>query len=156
MNLNPKLLELEKKINIRSQSLRLKYLSKLKKSKEQSASAKKNIGCSNFAHAFASCSSHQQREATEGSKVIGIVSAYNDMLSAHAPLKDYPDLIKLAASDKGALASVARGVPAPSFLEVPCFWDRQAEASSCRFEAFPLVCLLISSWGLQCCCSYSY
>ena len=43
MNLNPKLLELEKKINIRSQSLRLKYLSKLKKSKEQSASAKKNI-----------------------------------------------------------------------------------------------------------------
>ncbi len=112
MNLNPKLLELEKKINIRSQLLRLKYLSKLKKSKEQSASAKKNIGCSNFAHAFASCSSHQQREATEGSKVIGIVSAYNDMLSAHAPLKDYPDLIKLAASDKGALARVAGGVPA--------------------------------------------
>ena len=112
MNLNPKLLELEEKINTRSQSLRLNYLSKLKQSKEQSASARKNIGCSNFAHAFASCNSHQQKQATEGSKVIGIVSAYNDMLSAHAPLKDYPDLIKLTARGRGALARVAGGVPA--------------------------------------------
>ena len=53
------------------------------------------MGCSNIAHAFASCDKAQQNQGANGGTVIGVVTAYNDMLSAHAPLKDYPDVIKL-------------------------------------------------------------
>jgi phosphogluconate dehydratase len=70
------------------------------------------MGCSNIAHAFASCDKVQQNQGADGSTVIGVVSAYNDMLSAHAPLKDYPDIIKNSAETRNAIARVAGGVPA--------------------------------------------
>ena len=70
------------------------------------------MGCSNIAHAFASCDKAQQNQGANGSTVIGVVSAYNDMLSAHAPLKDYPDIIKNSADKRNAIARVAGGVPA--------------------------------------------
>jgi phosphogluconate dehydratase len=70
------------------------------------------MGCSNIAHAFASCDKAQQGEAAEGADVIGVITAYNDMLSAHAPLKDYPDVIKKSSLKRKAIARVAGGVPA--------------------------------------------
>ena len=112
MKIHEKLIEIQKRIDLRSADYRSEYLNKINLSYEHSKSARGNMGCSNLAHAFASCDKSQQGEAVDGAEVIGIISAYNDMLSAHAPLKDYPDVIKKSASDRGAIARVAGGVPA--------------------------------------------
>jgi phosphogluconate dehydratase len=112
MNINNKLINIKDRIEERSKDSRSDYLKKIKFSSEQSKSARNNMGCSNIAHAFASCDKVQQNQGADGSTVIGVVSAYNDMLSAHAPLKDYPDIIKNSAETRNAIARVAGGVPA--------------------------------------------
>ena len=112
MNLNKKLIDIKDRIEERSKDSRSDYLKKIKFSSEHSKSARKNMGCSNIAHAFASCDKAQQNQGANGGTVIGVVSAYNDMLSAHAPLKDYPDIIKNSAEKRNAIARVAGGVPA--------------------------------------------
>ena len=67
----------------------------------------------NLAHASAACPLHEKTGILEAKwPNIGIITAYNDMLSAHQPFKDYPDLIKHAARRNGATAQVAGGVPA--------------------------------------------
>ena len=70
-------------------------------------------GCGNQAHGFAACGA-EDKQRLRGSVVpnLAIVSAYNDMLSAHQPYGRYPDLIKAAAHAAGAVAQVAGGVPA--------------------------------------------
>ncbi|RYF27930.1 MAG: phosphogluconate dehydratase [Comamonadaceae bacterium] len=71
------------------------------------------MGCANVAHAFAGMPSNDKfRVVAEKAPNIGIVTAYNDLLSAHAPLQHYPDLIKDEARKNGATAQVAGGVPA--------------------------------------------
>ena len=112
MNVNQKLINIKDRIEERSKDSRSDYLKKIKFSSEQSKSARSNMGCSNIAHAFASCDKAQQNQGANGGTVIGVVSAYNDMLSAHAPLKDYPDIIKNSADKRNAIARVAGGVPA--------------------------------------------
>lgn len=112
MNVNQKLIIIKDRIEERSKDSRSDYLKKIKFSSEQSKSARNNMGCSNIAHAFASCDKAQQNQGANGGTVIGVVSAYNDMLSAHAPLKDYPDIIKNSADKRNAIARVAGGVPA--------------------------------------------
>tara|TARA_Y200000002_G_scaffold133571_1_gene110072 strand:- start:6922 stop:8739 length:1818 start_codon:yes stop_codon:yes gene_type:complete len=112
MNVNQKLINIKERIEERSKDIRSDYLKKIKFSSEQSKSARNNMGCSNIAHAFASCDKAQQNQGANGGTVIGVVSAYNDMLSAHAPLKDYPDIIKNSADKRNAIARVAGGVPA--------------------------------------------
>ena len=112
MNVNQKLINIKDRIEERSKDSRSEYLKKIKFSSEQSKSARNNMGCSNIAHAFASCDKAQQNQGANGGTVIGVVSAYNDMLSAHAPLKDYPDFIKNSAEKRNAIARVAGGVPA--------------------------------------------
>ncbi|MFB4314685.1 phosphogluconate dehydratase [Actinomadura sp. 21ATH] len=75
--------------------------------------ARTALGCANLAHGFAACGPAEKlqlRGAT--AKNIAIVSAYNDMLSAHQPLKDYPDLLKAAIRAAGGTAQFAGGVPA--------------------------------------------
>ena len=110
--MNSKIIEIQKRIKERSKTLRSDYLNKINLASEHSKSARKNMGCSNIAHAFASCDKAQQGDAADGADVIGIISAYNDMLSAHAPLKDYPDVIKESSLKRNAIARVAGGVPA--------------------------------------------
>ena len=110
--MNSKIIEIQKRIEERSKTLRSDYLNKINLASEHSQSARKNMGCSNIAHAFASCDKAQQGDAADGADVIGIISAYNDMLSAHAPLKDYPDVIKESSLKRNAIARVAGGVPA--------------------------------------------
>jgi phosphogluconate dehydratase len=79
------------------------------------------MGCANVAHAFAAMPDADKTRVTglQGVKIvaekganIGIINAYNDLLSAHAPLQHYPDLIKIEARKHGATAQVAGGVPA--------------------------------------------
>ncbi len=71
------------------------------------------LSCSNLAHGFAACGEQDKQalKLTEAAN-IGIINAYNDMLSAHQPLADYPQLIKQAAHEVGCTAQVAGGVPA--------------------------------------------
>ena len=112
MNINKKLIDIKDRIDKRSKDSRSEYLNKINFSSDHSKSARNNMGCSNIAHAFASCDKAQQGKAANGAKVIGVISAYNDMLSAHAPLKDYPDVIKKSSLKRNAIARVAGGVPA--------------------------------------------
>jgi len=71
------------------------------------------LSCGNLAHAFAACGHDDKEDLAGGPKPnIGIVTAYNDMLSAHQPLEHYPRLIRMAARDAGGSAQVAGGVPA--------------------------------------------
>ncbi|NNL53549.1 MAG: phosphogluconate dehydratase, partial [Woeseia sp.] len=75
--------------------------------------ARTTLSCSNLAHGMAACGGGD-KNILAGDKVpnIAIVSAYNDMLSAHQPLETFPALIKRAASELGAIAQFAGGVPA--------------------------------------------
>jgi len=71
------------------------------------------LSCGNLAHGFAACPAGDKNALKEGEQAnIAIVSAYNDMLSAHQPLERYPDLIKAAVREVGAVAQFAGGVPA--------------------------------------------
>jgi phosphogluconate dehydratase len=71
------------------------------------------LGCGNLAHGFAVCSP-AEKEMLAGDRVpnLGIITAYNDMLSAHQPYETYPALIREAAREAGGVAQVAGGVPA--------------------------------------------
>ncbi|MZR13186.1 phosphogluconate dehydratase [Maritimibacter sp. DP07] len=71
-----------------------------------------HLSCSGQAHAYAGAGPDQHALSTKDAPNIGIVSAYNDMLSAHQPFERFPDLIKRAARSAGATAQVAGGVPA--------------------------------------------
>jgi phosphogluconate dehydratase len=71
------------------------------------------MGCANLAHAVAGIPADDRfKVVTQKAPNIGIVTAYNDMLSAHAPLQGFPDVIKNEARKLGATAQVAGGVPA--------------------------------------------
>lgn len=71
------------------------------------------LSCSNWAHVVAAESAADKKSIPAGQGAnIGIVTAYNDMLSAHQPYAQYPNIIKLTARDMGATAQVAGGVPA--------------------------------------------
>ena len=71
------------------------------------------LSCTNLAHGFAAMDT-QDKETLRGARWpnLAIVSSYNDMLSAHRPLENYPELIKLGAREVGAVAQFAGGVPA--------------------------------------------
>ncbi|HQT60434.1 MAG TPA: phosphogluconate dehydratase [Acidiphilium sp.] len=71
------------------------------------------VGCANLAHALAGCAKAEQDDLKRDDKPnIGIVTSYNDMLSAHQPFGRFPDLIKHAVREAGGIAQVAGGVPA--------------------------------------------
>ena len=71
------------------------------------------LACGNLAHGFAACSADDKADLTGNKKDnIAIVSAYNDMLSAHEPYQHFPELIKQAAREAGGVAQFAGGVPA--------------------------------------------
>lgn len=100
------------RIRNRSEKHRRNYLDGLQRSLD-AYPPRRTLSCGNLAHAFAACNS-SEKSAIAGmlSPNLGMVTAYNDMLSAHQPLKLYPDIIKHAAGECGATAQVAGGVPA--------------------------------------------
>jgi phosphogluconate dehydratase len=72
-----------------------------------------NLPCANLAHGFAVCSVNEKDALSHAVKAnVGIISAYNDMLSAHEPYQHYPELIKQAVREAGGVAQFAGGVPA--------------------------------------------
>ncbi|MFT6642059.1 MAG: phosphogluconate dehydratase [Flavobacteriaceae bacterium] len=96
----------------RSKDTRRAYLNKIE-SASQSGRDRTNMPCSNLAHGIAACSAADKSILqAEDSLNIAIVTAYNDMLSAHQPYERYPGLIRDAATKAGAVAQVAGGVPA--------------------------------------------
>ncbi len=109
---HPKLLEITDRIVKRSEASRADYLQRMERMAGQGPH-RGELSCSNLAHGFAACGEQdkQSLKLTESAN-IGIVNAYNDMLSAHKPLGTYPDMIKAAAHQVGCTAQVAGGVPA--------------------------------------------
>ena len=74
--------------------------------------ARRHLSCGNLAHGFAAAGEDKARLRGSTTGNIGIVTAYNDMLSAHQPMEQYPSLIRMAARNAGGSAQVAGGVPA--------------------------------------------
>ena len=112
MPLNPVLETVTERIKERSLDTRRQYLARMANA-AQAGPARGHLSCSNLAHGMAACASQDKNRLTdELVPNIAIVTAYNDMLSAHAPYERYPALIKEAAERLGAVAQVAGGVPA--------------------------------------------
>lgn len=110
--MNPIILEVTERIIERSKQTRQGYLNKIE-SAAQSGRDRTNKGCSNLAHGIAACSADDKSKLQGADSLnIGIVTAYNDMLSAHQPYEEYPRLIRNIAKKAGAVAQVAGGVPA--------------------------------------------
>lgn len=79
----------------------------------QSVPRRNKLSCGNLAHGFAGCDSHDKSVLAEDVQPnLAIVTAYNDMLSAHKPYEDYPKKLRTYANENGAVAQVAGGVPA--------------------------------------------
>ncbi|CAH0990916.1 Phosphogluconate dehydratase [Sinobacterium norvegicum] len=96
----------------RSEDSRGRYEDKVKTARH-SGVTRNRLSCGNLAHGFAACGDDQkQLLAANGAANIGIISAYNDMLSAHQPYFDYPAQIKRVAAEAGASCQFAGGVPA--------------------------------------------
>jgi phosphogluconate dehydratase len=104
--------QVTQRIRERSREPRAEYLERMRAAQER-GTARQRLSCTNLAHGFAA-SEPSDKDALKQMRWpnIGIVNAYNDMLSAHQPLERYPAVIKRAARDAGAVAQVAGGVPA--------------------------------------------
>ncbi|NMM84699.1 phosphogluconate dehydratase [Rhodococcus sp. SRB_17] len=112
MTLHGTVAAVTQRIRERSAPARGAYLERLDALAQRPPGAQR-LGCANVAHAFAGLPGNDKlRIVAERAPNIGIVTAYNDVLSAHAPLQHYPDLIKDEARKHGATAQVAGGVPA--------------------------------------------
>ena len=106
------ILELTEKIKEKSRPTRTAYLKRIKEMQKRKPGSDR-LGCANVAHAFASLPKDKRITIVEEKKPnLAIVTAYNDMLSAHKPYEDYPDFIRTIANQNGASVQVASGVPA--------------------------------------------
>ena len=104
--------EVTERIVERSRATRKPYLARVEAAAAK-APARKRLGCANFAHGFAACATGEKETLRDGTGPnLAIVTAYNDMLSAHQPYARFPDLIKAVARAAGGSAQVAGGVPA--------------------------------------------
>ena len=111
--LHSRIIKITKRISERSINSRNKYLRNIVSMEENIDTNRNAISCSNMAHAVAAAPSSDKASILMNSKPnIGIVSSYNDMLSAHKPLEHFPKVIKAAATQFGATAQVAGIVPA--------------------------------------------
>jgi phosphogluconate dehydratase len=111
MALNPTVSNVTDRIIERSKSTRRRYLELMDEQKERGID-RPRLSCGNFAHGFAASGEDKAAISTLAGPNIGIVTAYNDMLSAHQPYARYPEQMKIFAREVGATAQVAGGVPA--------------------------------------------
>ncbi|MBX2849375.1 MAG: phosphogluconate dehydratase [Acidiferrobacterales bacterium] len=104
--------EITQRIIERSAKTRVRYLAMIEESRNLPPTSDR-MSCSNWAHVVAASSEKEKKSIPQGQGAnLGIVTAYNDMLSAHQPFATYPNQIKLTARSNGATAQVAGGVPA--------------------------------------------
>ncbi|MCX2524923.1 phosphogluconate dehydratase [Larsenimonas rhizosphaerae] len=112
MNVHQTVAEVTQRIEDRSQGRRARY-EQLMEQQHADGVHRGELSCGNLAHGFAACGAEdKERLKLTNSVNMAIVSSYNDMLSAHQPFKDYPDIIKAAARGMGSTAQFAGGVPA--------------------------------------------
>ena len=110
-DLHPVIAKVTQRIVERSARQRLKYLDLIERGRDAGTN-RAQLSCGNLAHGFAASGEDKPVIRTGSAMNIGIVTAYNDMLSAHQPYGRYPEAIKIAAREVGATAQVAGGVPA--------------------------------------------
>ena len=112
MSLHPRIQEVTERIRQRSAPLRRAYLDGIDAA-HHGGPQRERLSCGNLAHAFAACGpTDKGRLRADATPNLGIINAYNDMLSAHQPFEHYPEIIRQVARDLGATAQVAGGVPA--------------------------------------------
>ncbi|MDA3912858.1 phosphogluconate dehydratase [Oleiagrimonas sp.] len=112
MSMHPVIEEVTQRITERSHPRRKVYLERIAAARDNGPK-RRHLSCGNLAHGFAACGA-QDKDALRGAATpnLGIVTAYNDMLSAHQPYERYPELIRGFAREAGVTAQVAGGVPA--------------------------------------------
>jgi phosphogluconate dehydratase len=112
MSVRQSIQDVTDRVAARSALTRRDYLGRIEAARETGVH-RSTLSCGNLAHGFAACApSDKAKLAGNKALNLGIVTSYNDMLSAHQPYGTYPDLIKAAAREIGATAQVAGGVPA--------------------------------------------
>ena len=111
MTLNPTIADVTERIRRRSAGSRSAYLARMAAAAE-AGPRRAHLTCGNQAHAYAAMGADKAALAAGRTPNIGIITAFNDMLSAHQPYEAYPALIREAARKAGATAQVAGGVPA--------------------------------------------
>jgi phosphogluconate dehydratase len=110
--MHPTVTRVTERIIERSRAERSAYLERIHAAASDGPT-RSRTSCSNLAHAMAAGSAiEKQRMSGNDTPNIGIITAYNDMLSAHQPFETYPEQIRRAAAELGAVAQVAGGVPA--------------------------------------------
>jgi phosphogluconate dehydratase len=109
--MNPEVAAVTDRVIERSRASRAAYLSLIEREGEQTI-RRPNLGCANLAHAYAGTDEDRDAMKADRGMNIGIVTAYNDMLSAHAVYYRYPEQMKVWAREVGATCQVAGGVPA--------------------------------------------
>ena len=110
-DLNPTIAKVTQRVIEKSRGSRQAYLDLMEREADR-APDRSQVSCSNLAHAFAGALEDQATMKAGGAPNIGIVTAYNDMLSAHQPYGRYPERMKIYAREVGATAQVAGGTPA--------------------------------------------
>lgn len=111
MAMNATLAKVTDRIIARSAEARSRYLERMAQAASEGP-RRAHLTCGNQAHAYAAMGADKDALVAERAPNLGIITAYNDMLSAHQPFATYPDVIKEAARAAGATAQVAGGVPA--------------------------------------------
>ena len=110
--IHPKIAEITARIIERSATTRQEYLEQIDAAFQEGVH-RSTLNCGNLAHGFAACNQHDKSAlAADIIPNLGIITAYNDMLSAHQVFEDYPKAIKQYANEFGAVAQVAGAVPA--------------------------------------------
>jgi phosphogluconate dehydratase len=110
--MNPTVEQVTADIQARSEKTRAEYLEQCRNTMAEFP-PRRTLSCGNLAHGYAACEEDEKQLIGGMSAAnIGIITAYNDMLSAHQPLAEYPAIIKSIARDLGSTAQVASGVPA--------------------------------------------
>lgn len=111
MPLHPVVERVTARIADRSRATRAAYLARME-AQRTDGPARRALACGNLAHGFAAAGTDKAGLRAGAGGNIGIVTAYNDMLSAHQPMEQYPTLVRMAARNAGGSAQVAGGVPA--------------------------------------------
>ena len=111
MPLHPVVERVTARIADRSRATRAAYLARME-AQRTNGPARRALACGNLAHGFAAAGTDKAGLRAGAGGNIGIVTAYNDMLSAHQPMEQYPTLVRMAARNAGGSAQVAGGVPA--------------------------------------------
>src|ERR1700761_617675 len=109
MPLDPVVAEVTARIKGRSGDARAAYLEQIERARSSGPSRGK-LSCANWAHAFAGSPAEDKARALSQAPNIGVVTAYNDMLSAHQPLEHFPEVIRAAAQVAGGVPAMCDGV----------------------------------------------